>query len=260
MRIVTLLTDFGSIDPYVGIMKGVMLTVYPQAVIVDITHEVGPQDVEEAAFLVAEYYRRFPEGTVHLCVVDPTVGSSRRAMVAVIDGYLFVGPDNGLFSLLYAKGETRTYEIAQGGGDVSGTFHGRDIFAPAAARLAAGEHPAGLGPEFARPVTLDGLFPVVEGDVMQGKIVRFDRFGNAISNVAHDLFGKFTAGRPFTVTLGRLSFSSLSRSYYEATHTCLVGSAGYLEFGLFLGNLAQEQGLQKGEKVEVRRGPFSRTG
>ena len=239
-------------------MKGVMLTVYPHAVIVDITHEVGPQDVEEAAFLVAEYYRRFPEGTVHLCVVDPTVGSSRRAIVAAIDGYFFVGPDNGLFSLIYAQGETRTYEIAQGGSDVSGTFHGRDIFAPAAARLAAGAQPPSLAPNSQGAVALGGLFPAVDGDVMQGKIVRLDRFGNAISNIAHDLFGKFTAGRPFTITLGRLSFSALSRSYYEATHTCLVGSAGYLEFGLFLGSLAQEQGLQKGERVEVRRGPFSR--
>ncbi len=256
MSIITILTDFGLKDPYVGIMKGVMLTLNPQARIVDITHEVEPQDVEEASFLVAEYYRRFPEGTVHLCVVDPTVGSSRRPLIAAKDGHLFVGPDNGLFSLLFADGRARTYEIAvQGfsGAGVSGTFHGRDIFAPAAGRLSAGASPADLGPEYAGAVALSGLFPRIEGDLMEGKIVRFDRFGNAISNIAYDLFRDFTGGGPFTVKLGRLSFSALRRSYYEAAHTCVAGSAGYLEFGLFMGSLAQEQGIQKGEKVEVRR-------
>ena len=257
MSIITILTDFGSIDPYVGIMKGVMLSANPHVQLVDITHEVGPQDVEEAAFLVAEYYRRFPKTTVHLCVVDPTVGSGRKPLVATKDGYLFVGPDNGLFSLILAEGNARTYEIADRDpedGGVSGTFHGRDIFAPAAARLSLGVAPHELGPEIPRTVMLDGLFPRIEGDLMVGKVVRFDRFGNAISNIAYDLFTDFTRGSRFTVKLGRLSFSALSRSYYETPHTCLVGSAGYVEFGRFKGNLAQEQSIRKGEKVEVRRG------
>jgi hypothetical protein len=258
VSIITILTDFGLKDPYVGIMKGVMLTINPQARIVDITHEIEPQDVREASFLVAEYYGRFPEGTVHLCVVDPTVGSSRKPLVAAKDGYLFVGPDNGLFSLIVAEGRTRTYEIAVqdfSGAGVSGTFHGRDVFAPAAARLSAGARPTDLGPECSGAVALSGLFPRIKGDLMEGKIVRFDRFGNAISNIADDLFRDFTAGGPFTVTLGRLSFSALGRSYCESAHTCVVGSAGYLEFGRFMGSLAQEQGIRKGEKVEVRRGP-----
>lgn len=257
MNIITVLTDFGLKDPYVAIMKGVMLSANPLAKIVDITHEVGPQDLEEASFLIGEYYARFPVGTIHLCVVDPTVGSVRRPVVVSKDGRLFVGPDNGIFSLLFRGADARAWEIEGKGrpeGTISGTFHGRDVFAPAAARLSLGASPSGFGPAVTEPVTLPRLFPDVEGDVMNGKIVRFDRFGNAISNIAFDAFETFVHGRPFTITLDDLSFTALSRSYYEGRHTCLVGSSGYLEFGVFMGDLAAEKDLRKGDRVEVMRG------
>ncbi len=107
MSIITVLTDFGSRDPYVGIMKGVMLGINPHLHIVDMTHEVEAQDVGEAAFLIGEYFPYFPRGTIHLCVVDPTVGSARKPLIVVKDGHIFVGPDNGIFSLLFAKGEAK---------------------------------------------------------------------------------------------------------------------------------------------------------
>jgi hypothetical protein len=212
--------------------------------------------VGEASFLIGEYFPHFPQATVHLCVVDPTVGSSRKPLIAAKDGHLFVGPDNGIFSLLFARGDVRAYEITNRrfmGAASSGTFHGRDIFAPAAAHLSAGINPAEFGPVLAEPVMLRGLLPTIEHDVMEGRIVRIDRFGNAISNIAFDFFKDFVGGRSFTIGLSSLAFQSLSRSYHESRHTCLVGSSGYLEFGLFMGDLAQDLGIDKGQKVTVRR-------
>ncbi len=256
MNIITVLTDFGGRDPYVGIMKGVMLGINPALHIVDITHEVDPQDVEEASFLIGEYFPHFPAGTTHLCVVDPTVGSARRPLIVVKEGHMFIGPDNGIFSLLFARGESRAYEITNRrfmGEALSGTFHGRDLFAPAAAHLSAGVSPPEFGPLLVDPVMLRGLFPTIEHDTMEGRIVRFDRFGNAISNIAFDVFKAFVGDSPFTIEMSSLAFRSLNQSYHESTHTCLVGSSGYLEFGLFLGSLAQDQGIRKHEPVRVRR-------
>ena len=256
MDTVTVLTDFGAKDPYVGVMKGVMLAINPRLSVIDITHEVEAQDVREACFLIGEYYPYFPEGTVHLCVVDPTVGSARKPLVVVKDGHSFVGPDNGLFSLLFAAGDASAHEIVDRRfmrEPVSATFHGRDIFAPAAAHLSAGTDPSEFGPVVEEPVMLPALFPTMEGGVMEGEIVRFDRFGNGISNITFDAFEAFTGGIPFLVELCGLVFSSLSRSYYEDRHTCLVGSSGYLEFGLFKANLAEELSLRKGERVKVTR-------
>jgi hypothetical protein len=256
VNIITVLTDFGARDPYVGIMKGVMLAINPLLHIVDITHEVAGQDVEEASFLIGEYFPYFPMATIHLCVVDPTVGSARKSLVVAKDGHMFVGPDNGIFSLLFARGETRAYEITNRrfmGEALSGTFHGRDLFAPVAAHLSAGVAPSEFGPVVVEPVMLRGLFPTVAHDVMEGRIVRFDRFGNAISNIAFDSFKDFVGSRSFTVELSSLVFRSLSRSYHESRHACLVGSSGYLEFGLFMGDLAQDSGIRKHEPVRVRR-------
>jgi S-adenosylmethionine hydrolase len=256
VTIITVLTDFGVRDPYVGIMKGVMLGINPHLHIVDITHEVDPQDVEEASFLIGEYFPHFPGTAIHLCVVDPTVGSARKPLIVVKEGHMFVGPDNGIFSLLFGRGEARAYEITNRrfmGEALSGTFHGRDVFAPAAAHLSAGISPSEFGPVLVEPVVLRGLLPSIEHDTMEGRIVRFDRFGNAISNIAFDFFKDFVGNRPFTIELSSLAFQSLNHSYYESRHTCLVGSSGYLEFGLFMGSLAQYPGIRKDESVRVRR-------
>ncbi len=257
MNIITILTDFGPKGPYVGVMKGVMLQINPAVTFVDITHEIEPQDVREACFLVPEYYRYFPAGTTHLCVVDPTVGSDRKALLLAKDGHVFVGPDNGLFTLLLD--DAKAYEITNERfrlETVSGTFHGRDVFAPAAAHLSAGIGPAEFGPEVAKPVRLDrGLFPVVRGDSLIGEIVRFDHFGNAITNISLSAFKGFLKGALHLIEVGDLAFRRVERSYYEGEFTCVAGSSGYLEFGLFRGNLAEKKGLVKGSQVIVRRLP-----
>jgi S-adenosylmethionine hydrolase len=255
VHIITILTDFGLKDPYVGVMKGVILSINPEARIVDITHEIEPQDVREACFLVPEYYPYFPRGTVHLCVVDPTVGSRRRPLVVVADNHFFVGPDNGLFSLI-GDGRAEAYTIENRDymlPAISPTFHGRDVFAPVAAHLSCGLDPSLLGRRIEDPVRLTDLFPRKGGDDMVGSVVRFDRFGNAISNISAEDLRAFTGSTRYVIEIAGLSFTSLVGGYYEADFTCLIGSSGYLEFGYFKGSFAAKTGTKKGGEVVVRR-------
>jgi S-adenosylmethionine hydrolase len=179
------------------------------------------------------------------------VGSDRKPIVFSKDGYFFIGPDNGLFTLLYDEA-TRIFAIENKRymrKEVSSTFHGRDIFAPAAAYLASGVHPSMLGSVVQDPVRLPDLLPTVKDNVLHGEVVRFDWFGNAITNIAQTMLDDFVKGRLFAVHLHDTSFSALRKSYYESEITCLIGSAGYLEFGLFMGNLREKMGLKKGDPV-----------
>lgn len=253
MKIITLLTDFGMKDPYAGVMKGVILSINPGATIVDITHEVDPQDIREGAFIIEEYYRYFPEGTIHLCIVDPTVGSARRALIVTKNNHFFVGPDNGLFTLLY-RGDCEAYVIENPDfilRELSATFHGRDIFAPAAAYLLTGLHPSAFGRMMVDTVRFADIFPVIEGNRLAGEVVRFDRFGNAITNIHIDILERFVQDRPFTVSISGMSFTAIHKSYYENDYTCLIGSSGYLEFGYYMGNLREKKGVVKGQAVTV---------
>jgi len=254
LKTITLLTDFGLKDPYAGIMKGVILSIFPDVRIVDITHEVDPQDVREGAFLIEEYYRYFEKGTIHVAVVDPTVGSDRRPIVFSRGGYFFIGPDNGLFTLLYG-GDEQVYAIENKRNmrrEISSTFHGRDIFAPAAAYLASGVQLSTFGSAVEEPVQLPGLYPVIEKNVLKGEVVRFDRFGNAITNITETNIQNFSQGKVVSIILRDMVFSAISKSYFEGETTCLIGSNGYLEFGYFRGSLKKKMGLKKGEQVTVK--------
>ena len=253
MKAITLLTDFGLKDPYVGVMKGVILSINPDVRIVDISHEVEPQDVTEACFLIKESFSFFGRGSIHVCVVDPTVGSERRAIVLEHDGHFFVGPDNGIFSLSMDT-RSRAHQIQNERymlKDVSDTFHGRDIFAPVAAHLSLGLDPAALGKKVENLVLLSDLHPVVKGQTLTGKVARIDRFGNLLSNITIGSFNRFVKGRPFQIRVHDLRLEKLSRSYFEEPYTCVVGSSGYLEFGLFGGNLAEQKRIKKGGTVTV---------
>ena len=253
MAVVTLLTDFGTRDPYGGIMKGVILSLSPGTVIVDISHEVEAHDVREGAFLIPEYYPYFPSGTVHVAVVDPTVGSRRRPIAVVKDGHVFIGPDNGIFTLLLMP-PFRTYmleEIPCPRVRRSATFHGRDLFAPAAAEVARGLDPSLLGPPVSDPVFLDGMKAAVYGDRLVGEVIRFDRFGNAITNIDGETVRAFSAGKTIGISLAGLRFPGLSRTYCDGEVTCLVGSNGYIECALYCGNLRATYGIKKGDRVTV---------
>ncbi|OPY78152.1 MAG: Adenosyl-chloride synthase [Syntrophorhabdus sp. PtaU1.Bin153] len=254
MKTITLLTDFGSKGPYAAIMKGVILSINPVVRIIDVTHEVDPQDVREGAFLICEYYRYFERGTIHVAVVDPTVGSKRRPVVFEKDGHFFVGPDNGLFTLLI-EGGTRVYGIENSKymlRAVSATFHGRDVFAPASAHLSFGVHPSAFGGPVTNPVRLTRMLPSIGKDTIRGQVVRFDRFGNAITNITMNVVREFSQERRFTVTLAGMSFASVSRSYFEQDFTCVEGSSGYLEFGYFRGSLREVRDVKKGDPVMVK--------
>ncbi len=233
MRVVTLLTDFGTQDPYVGIMKGTILGICPEARMVDLTHQVIPYQIPQAAFLLQESWRWFPEGTIHLVVVDPGVGSERRAIAMEAEGHFFVGPDNGVFSLVPA-GEVRELTTADA---ESRTFHGRDVFAPAAARLAKGAKLSDLGGIILDPARL--IFA-------EATVLHIDRFGNVITSL-----------RPapgIAVRVGQETIRRHARTYSEvpAGELFLIeGSSGYLEIALNQGSAGERLGAGVGFELEV---------
>ena len=193
--VITLLTDFGGFEPYVGVMKGVILGIAPRAVLVDLTHEIPPHDVAAGAYHLANAWSWFPPGTIHLAVVDPGVGGSRRALAVAAGGHAFVAPDNGLLGPILGRLPHRAFAIDVSrarGMTTAPTFHGRDVFAPAAARLARGADPSDLGPPVEDPV-----LPLASarrrgpsrkedpaGAVRRVRVVHVDRFGNLILDVA----------------------------------------------------------------------------
>jgi S-adenosylmethionine hydrolase len=245
------MTDFGSKDHYAGAMKGVILGINPNARIVDITHEIEKFNIFEAAFKLISYYTYFPRGTVHVVVVDPGVGGQRRPIAAEAGGYFFVGPDNGVFSpVIDSVDNPRVVEITNAGymlGNVSGTFHGRDIFAPAAAHLSSGVDICKLGDLAAEPVSLDIPEPSVNGNEISGVVLYVDSFGNLITNIPAEIV------RPdSTVYVGRRRIDRISGSYGEAGKgelLAIIGSAGLLEISVNQGSAKELLGTKR---VSVR--------
>jgi len=246
--IVTLLTDFGTVDGYVGEMKGVLATGAPHASLIDVSHDLPPHDVECARLAVARYWRRFPEGTVHLVVIDPGVGSARACIAVESMGRFLVGPDNGALSpaLLIAGARAVVLDPPAG---ASATFHGRDVFAPAAAALAGGTPLDALGQPHDAPVVRRTPEPhrLADGGIA-GEVIAVDRFGNAITNLMTARAGGAVeaAGRslPFVRT-----YADLDRGAAAA----LVGSSGLIEIAVREGSAAQALGLARGMMVVLRR-------
>jgi S-adenosyl-L-methionine hydrolase (adenosine-forming) len=252
MAIVTLTTDFGTKDGYVGAMKGVIATLAPGAQLVDITHDVPPQDVAAASFALGQAARHFPDGTVHLCVVDPGVGGARRPIAAFDGRHYFVGPDNGVFSP-FALAPDAVHEIAFDPDAASATFHGRDVFAPAAARLAAGAELRALGPARRMATTKGPAAPRVTraGQRVEGHVVHVDRFGNLITNVPAALLPGGAR-----VRVGKLSVRGVSRTYEDVPRSrplAYVGSAGLLELAVREGSAAETYGVGCGARVTIER-------
>ena len=246
MAIVTLLTDFGTSDGYVGEMKGVLLSQAPGTTIVDITHELPPHDVEIGRLTIARYWRRFPQGTVHVAVVDPGVGSSRASLAVASDGRFLVGPDNGLLSPALVAGDVRVVSLTVPP-TASPTFHGRDVFAPAAAQLASGIDVDALGPAVSDPVIRRTPEPHrgPNGE-LTGEVIAIDRFGNAITNLVGTRAGHVeAAGRRIPV----------QRTYADldaGTVGAVVGSTGFIEIVVREGRAADVLGLNRGAHVVLR--------
>ena len=242
-RIITLLTDFGTADGYVGEMKGVLSTAAAGVSLVDVAHDLSPQDVDGARLALARYWQRFPPGTVHIAVVDPGVGSERAALAVESEGRYLVGPDNGVLSpaLLHAGMRCVALPIPSG---AAPTFHGRDVFAPAAAELARGVALDALGEPVISPVIRRTPEAIRRDDgTIAGVVITIDRFGSAVTNLMARRGGMLSVGGH------RLP---LSRSYSDVPAgalVALVGSSGLVEIARRDGNAATQLGLSRGSEV-----------
>jgi S-adenosylmethionine hydrolase len=248
---ITLLTDFGTRDGYVAAMHGVIAAIAPLALVEDASHDVPAGDVTAAAWALGNYWRLYPAGTVHVAVIDPGVGSGRRALAAEVEGRFFVAPDNGVLTrVLVDAGGGRLVQITERAfmrDVVSPTFHGRDVFAPVAAHLASGVALEQLGPAVTDPVRLTRLMPARSGETIRGQVVHVDRFGNMITNIPGDWLAPGTRVRFAATDLGevRHTYSDVASGHAVA----LIGSSGYLEIGIRDGNAAKV--LWKGRGTEV---------
>jgi S-adenosyl-L-methionine hydrolase (adenosine-forming) len=261
MSIITLLTDFGSQDYFVGAMKGAILSINRHALIVDITHEIPPQDIETAAFNLLAVYKDFPAGTIHVAVVDPGVGSSRKPILIECGEQFFVGPDNGIFSWICEReGDTRAIHLTSEAffrDPVSKTFHGRDIFAPVAAALSNGVAMTEFGEKLSDYVRLDPLQPAVAGDgSVEGRVIHIDRFGNCVTNLTGAHFGADLAASGAKLVINHRELTSFRQSYSEGAVKaddlfCLVGSAGFLEIAARNSSAATMLRAERGQSVVV---------
>ncbi len=256
-RIVTLLTDFGLQDAYVAAMKGVILGIAPDVVLVDITHDVPPQDIRWGAYLLKSCSRDFPPGTIHVAVVDPGVGTLRRPLAIETPHYVFIGPDNGLFSYALAKEKTWEARVLENPAvrraSVSATFHGRDIFAPAAAHVAAGFPFPSLGP-LTKPFDPSWPAPRKTPDGIVGTVLGWDRFGTIVTDIEREHLASLEEGVPIHVILGTKQIHRFGRTYADVPPgeaLALFGSSDHLEVAVNQGNAAKQFGAQKGQPVKV---------
>jgi S-adenosyl-L-methionine hydrolase (adenosine-forming) len=258
--VITLTTDFGTNDHFVGALKGVIVDIVPEAQIVDITHAVQAFDVLDGALAIAQTYSYFPTGTVHMVVVDPGVGTTRRPILASSDGFHFVAPDNGVLSMVYAKEErirvrhiTSDHYFRQ---PVSNTFHGRDVFAPVAAYLAKQVDSDKFGDEIEDYVKFAAPRPKPAGENrIRGVVLKVDRFGNLITNVTPDDAPALFAGKGgFKITVGSKEITDIRSAYAEGGPGevfGVLGSMGYLEIVANRAPAAQLTGAGKGSEVSI---------
>lgn len=273
---IVLTTDFGLADAFVGVMKGVILNINPRAVLIDLTHDLPPQQVAAAAFVLGVNHPYFPPNTIHVAVVDPGVGTARRAVLLLTPTARFIAPDNGLLSgvlkdyldsppdspgLVAVPPPLTAYELTNPDyrrPPVSNTFHGRDVFAPAAAYLSLGRPPQSFGPALSELVWQPLAAPLVREGTVQGEVIYIDRFGNLIANIQANQL----PAAPLTVAIANRIIPALSRTFHdpdtapatfpdEPPLIALIGSNGYLEIAVPNGNAAATLGIGRGASVRV---------
>jgi S-adenosylmethionine hydrolase len=254
--IITLLTDFGARDYFVGAMKGVILSLNPDATIVDLTHEIPPQDIQAAAFNLLACFKDFPAGTIHVAVVDPGVGSDRRAIVVECSDQFFIGPDNGLFSwIVEREGAFKARELTNNRffrNPVSATFHGRDVFAPVAGALSTGISVTELGDTLPDINRLPSIEPKrVNDGTIQGRVIHIDHFGNCVTNLSAEYFARATM-----LFINQHKLTSFFKFFAEARRDddpfCFVGSAGLLEIATRDGRAASILSVECGQSVTLK--------
>ena len=258
--IITLTTDFGTGSPYVAQVKGVMLSIQPQAVLVDITHDIAPQEVRQAALVLEDATPRFPPGSIHMAVVDPGVGTDRRLLAAEIGGRYYLAPDNGLLGRLLAREPAarvgaltnREYWLPA----VSATFHGRDILAPVAAHLSLGTSLEELGQPCDQITQLPWPRVALEKHRVGGEILAIDSFGNLISNISQDVLAAVGIADSATIHCGGRTISGLAATYGRCppgTLIALIGSSSRLEIAVVNGSAAVELRAEVGDSVTVAK-------
>jgi S-adenosylmethionine hydrolase len=246
MAIITLLTDFGTADSYVAEMKGVLSTYAPTATLVDITHEVSPGDVRAAQYLLSRIWMFFPEGTIYVAVVDAGVGTDRRVLGATRFGRYFLSPDNGLLSFLSLNATFISIPVLP---EAAPTFHGRDVFAPAAGVLAKGGSLESLGTPITDPIYLPLPIPTTDGDAVVGEVIYVDRFGTLITNISP---GALKPGA--SIRVGAVDAGPLRRTFADVASGKLVaftGSGGTVEIAVRDGNAMRTLGLSVGARVRA---------
>jgi S-adenosylmethionine hydrolase len=261
--IITFTSDFGLEDWFVAVVHGVLHGIAPECRIVDLNHAIPPGNIERAAFLLEAATPDFPPGTVHLAVIDPGVGTKRRALAVGARGQFFVGPDNGLLEWAIADPNARVHELREAKyfrEPVSRTFHGRDVFAPVAGHIANGEPLERFGPAVRDPVRLDLHAPNRRDGELVGRVMFVDRFGNCLTNLTDadlgDAFPKIGPERLDVIAASRI-VHGLARSYGDAptgTLLAIVGSSGRLEIAQVGGDAAERLGLGIGDEIRVRAG------
>lgn len=258
--LITLLTDFGERDWFVASMKGVILSINPNVCLVDLSHQIAPYQITEAAYLLHSSYKNFPEGTVHVAVVDPGVGSNRRPLLMQTERYYFVGPDNGILTPIFKDErnveirqlENRQYQLAS----LGATFHGRDIFAPSAAWLTKGTSMAAFGRLVHDPIEIDWVQPSVKDGTIRGQIIYVDRFGNLITNIRVTHLGavqsKPTQSR-LQVRIGMHEIHGMMGNYSEGITGmphAVINSNGMLEIFVKEARAADILGAGVGSLIE----------
>jgi len=237
--IITLTTDFGESDPYLAMIKGVILSINSGARIVDITHQIPAGSIQEGGLIIKESYKYFPSGTVHVGVVDPGVGGKRKPLAVLVDNHFFVGPDNGLlwptvesqthYDIIHLR--DKTYWLKT----ISSTFHGRDIFAPVAAHLSLGVNPFLMGEKVDNLATLPSPVPCSEKGNLIGEVIRVDHFGNLITNITRGHLSPFLSSKGLEIKVGSLTLKKISTTYNDVPEEqplALIGSSDFLEIAV----------------------------
>jgi S-adenosyl-L-methionine hydrolase (adenosine-forming) len=252
--IITMLTDFGIVDPYVSMMKGVILSINPEAVIVDVSHSIKTGGIAEAAMVIQETYPFFPKGTIHIAVVDPGVGTGRRMLGIKADGHLFVGPDNGLLWPVISNSRDivvvhlmeQKYFLPH----ITRTFHGRDVFAPVSAHLSLDVGLEQIGTVIYDPVEISLPMPKIKDDILYGEIARIDNFGNLITDIKKEVLENFLEKSNALISIGNFKISGVNNTYFEAEEgepLALINSSGLLEIAVNMGRASEYAGISMDE-------------
>ncbi|MDX1591991.1 MAG: SAM-dependent chlorinase/fluorinase [Balneolaceae bacterium] len=255
--IITLTTDFGLQDHYVSAMKGVMLGITDNVRFVDVSHQIPPQDIMAAAWVVRNASICFPPGTIHLVVVDPGVGTDRDPIALKIKNQIFVGPDNGIFSLIADEYDYEAWKLTNRefwAGNPSNTFHGRDLFSPVAAHIANGVPLSDLGERITKLVTYRWAVPITDSDGVQGWIIHIDRFGNLVSNIPEEMIRDTIGKSRFRIYAGNTILNEIVSTFNsvpDGEPVAYIGSSGTLEIAINKGNAQEMLGVQKGAQVSI---------